>query len=191
MSKLKRWMPGVLFLMVIWLLVFLAVRMVQSRKPSEATTLVLLEAKPVATENAAAQRVWITSLASQISRLDVDSRHLVLMSPRLRTAFLEMSPGDQSSFLEMIAPRGMKEFIEGSKGWSLGRYERLTQPALADLEALQSGSSARTEALLIQPTVEAVAKSGIAAFFKETDLQTRFDLLPFVERVQKYAQLGR
>jgi len=184
-------MPGIVCLLVIWLIVALAVRVVMSRKPSEATTLDLLATKPGAGENVDARHGWIALFATQISCLDLDTRHRVLMNPRIRSAFVEMSPEDQLHLLASIETRVINEFIEGSKRWSLGRYERLMQPALADLEGLKFGSSESMEALLARPTVGDVGKFGIMAFLKETDPLMRFDTLPLIERIQKHSQMGR
>ena len=187
-------MPSILCLLVVWLGVFLAVRMVSSGKPSAATTLKLLDAWPAA-GNAEARRAWIALISSRLSDLDLDSRHLVLMDPRLRTVFLEMSPEDQSYFLKAVELPGLRTFIEASKGASGGRFGRLLRPAAADLEALKSGSSARFEALLVFDLALAestIKKVGIEGGFKDpTDPLTRFDLRPLIERMQKYSQMGR
>lgn len=130
-------------------------------------------------------------MASSISKLDLDSRHLVLLNPSFRSAFLEMSAENQSRLLNAIELHGMREFIEGSKRWSRGRYERLTAPALADLEGLKPGSSAQFEAMLADPKQDALAQAGIEAFLKHPDPVSRIDLLPWIERMQKYSQQGR
>ncbi|MES2570408.1 MAG: hypothetical protein V4710_10195, partial [Verrucomicrobiota bacterium] len=153
-------MPSILCLLVIWLLVLMAVRMVSSAKPSHVAVLEFLNKRPGVTGSDGARHAWIGLMASHLSRLDVDSRHLALMNPRMRSAFLELPQEDQSHFLAAIQQRGMKEFIEGSKGWSLGRYERLMQPALADLEGLQGGSGERFEAMLARPGPESVQQAG-------------------------------
>lgn len=188
-------MPSILCLLVVWLGVSLAVRMVSSGKPSRATTLKLLDAWPAAAGNAEARRAWIALISSRLSGLDLDSRHLVLMDPRLRTVFLEMSPEDQSYFLNATELPGMREFLEGSIGASVGRCGRLLRPAVADLEALKTGSTARFQAMQVLDVAlaeSAIAKVGIEGAFKDpTDPRTRFDIRPLIERMQKYSQFGR
>ncbi len=188
-------MPSILCLLAVWLGVSLAVRVVSAGKPSVATTLKLLDAWPAAAGNPAARRAWIAQMASRLSGLDMDSRHLVLMDPRLRSVFVAMSPDDQSYFLEAIEPPGMKKFIEGSIGVSGGRAGRLLRPAMADLEALKTGSAARFQAMLVLDVAlaeSAIAKIGIEGAFKDpTNPLTRFDIRPLIERMQKYSQKGR
>lgn len=188
-------MPSILSLLVVWLGVSLAVRMVSSGKPSAATALRLLEAWPAAAGNPEARRAWIAQMAFRLSGLDMDSRHLVLMEPRLRSVFVDMSPADQSYFLDAIEPPGMKKFIEGSIGASGGRAGRLLRPALADFEALKTGSAARFQALQVLDIAlveSAIEKVGIEGAFKDpTNPLTRFDIRPVVERMQKYSQKGR
>ena len=191
MSKLRRWMPSILCLLLIWAAVSLAARLVLSTKPSAAATLELLNSRPAAAENAKVTQAWIGSMASMISKLDLDSRHLVLLNPGFHTAFLEMSAENQARLLNAIELRGMRDFIEGSKRWSRGRYERLSAPALADLEGLKPGSTAQFDAMLADPKPDAIAKTGIEAFLKQTDPVSRFEILPWIERMQKYSQQGR
>lgn len=191
MSKLRRWLPSILCLLAIWALVSLATRLVLSTKPSAANTLDLLDKKPGVAENVEAQQAWMATFSSSLSKLDLDSRHQILLNPRVRTAFLEMPTETQTRFLEAIELRGMREFIEGSKRWSRGRYERLSSPALSDLEGLKTGSSKQFEAMLAQPTQAAIGRAGIEAFLKNTDPISRFELLPWIERMQKYSQQGR
>lgn len=188
-------MPSILFLLVVWLGVSLAVRMVSSGKPSAVTTLQLLETWPEDAGNAGARRAWIALFSSRLAGLDPDSRHLVLMDPRLRSAFSEMPAEDQTHFLEAIETPGMKKFIEGSKGASGGRCGRLLRPAVADLEALKPGSTARFQAMLLFDVAlaeSAIEKVGIEGAFKDpTAPITRFDIRPLIERMQKYSQKGR
>jgi hypothetical protein len=184
-------MPSILCLVLIWAVVSVAARLVLSAKPSADATLELLNNRPASGENAEAREAWTTSIASTISQLDLDSRHVVLLNPGFRSAFLEMSAEEQSRFLKVIELRGMPDFIEGTKRWSRGRYERLTQPALADLEGLKSGSSAQFEAMLADPKPDAIAQVGIEAFLKQTDPLSRLETLPWIERMQKYSQQGR
>ncbi len=188
-------MPGILCLLVVWLGVVAAVRLVSSGKPSVASTLKLVEAWPAGAVNDEARRRWIELFSSHLSALDLDARHLVLMEPRLRSVFIEMSPEDQSHFLKATEPPGMRELIEGSKRWNGGRCARLVQPAVADLEALKTGSSARFQAMFVadlsiaEPAIETVGIEGI--FKGTTDPLTRFDTRPLVERIQKHSQMGR
>ena len=182
-------------LLVVWLGVAAAVRIVSSGKPSVASTIKVVDAWPAAAANEEARRGWIELIASRLSALDLDSRHLVLMEPRLRSVFIEMSADDQSYFLKATEPPGMREFIEGSKRWSVGRCVRLLRPAIADLEALKSGSTARFQALqvfdaaLAEPAIEKVGIEGL--FRQPTDPLTRFDTRPLIERMQKYSQRGQ
>ena len=191
MSKLRKRLPSIVCLLAIWALVSLATRLVLSVKPSAGATLELLNTRPSSTASAEARQIWVSLFSSSISKLDLDSRHLVLLNPSFRSAFLEMSTENQSRLLEAIELRGMRDFIEGSKRWSRGRYERLTPPALADLDALQTGLGEQFEAMLAQPQPDAIARAGIEAFLKNTDPVSRFELLPWIERMQKYSQQGR
>ena len=188
-------MPSILCLLAVWLGVSLAVRLVSSGKPSVATTLKLLDDWSAAAGNPEARRAWIAQMASRLSGLDMDSRHLALMEPRLRSVFVAMTPEDQTYFLEAIEPPGMKKFIEGSIGASGGRAGRLLRPAMADLEALRTGSTARFQALQVPEIAlveSAIEKVGIEGAFKDpTNPLTRFDIRPLVERMQKYSQRGR
>ena len=191
MSKLRRWMPSILCLVLIWAAVSVAARLVMSSKPSAGDTLELLKTRPGPADPAEARQAWIDSISSSISKLDLDSRHQILLNPDFRSAFSEMSAANQASLLEAIELRGMRDFIEGSKRWSRGRYERLTQPALADLEGLKPGSRAQFEAMLAEPKPDSIAQAGIEAFLKQTDPISRFEILPWIERMQKYSQQGR
>jgi hypothetical protein len=184
-------MPSILCLLGVWLGVALAVRLVSSGKPTAATTLALLETRPGAAESTETRRAWIASIAARLAGLDLDARHLVLMDPRFRAAFSEMSAEDQAQFLTAIETPRLREFIEGTKAWNLARFDRVFPPALADLEEIQPGSGARFKALVARPAAEAIAPRGIEAFPKDTDPLTRFDTRPLIERVQKYSQLGR
>ena len=184
-------MPSILCLILIWAVVSLATRLALSTKPSAGATLELLNKRPGSAENAEASQAWIAAMASSISKLDLDSRHMVLLNPGFRTAFLEMSAENQARLLNAIELRGIRDFIEGSKRWSRGRYERLSAPALADLEGLKAGSSAQFEAMFADPNQDALAQAGIEAFLKHPDPVSRFEILPWIERMQKYSQQGR
>lgn len=191
MSKFRRWLPSILCLLAIWAGVMLVTRLVIAAKPTAGATLGHLKTKPDSTVSGESRQSWLDAVSSSLMRLDLDSRHLVLLDPAFRAVFAGLSAPEQTRFLEAIELRGMREFREGSKRWSLGRYERLSAPAMADLENLKTGSAGLTEAALVRPNRNAVAQAGIEAFLGSADPVTRFDLLPWVERMQKYSQQGR
>ena len=192
MSNLRRWVPSIVCLLALWLGVITVVRVISSGKPSAASTIALLDSWPVDRANTIARRGWIDLFASRLSALDLDSRHVVLMEPSLRSAFLAMSPEDQAYFLTATEQAGMPHFIEGTKRWNRGRYERLFQPALLDLEQLNEGSRKRLIELLIDPEKWNDGGGGIETTFKEaTAPLTQFDSRPLIERVRKHSEFGR
>ena len=107
MSKFRRWVPSIVCLLALWLGVIAVVRIISSGKPSAASTLALLDSRPADGANESARREWIDLLASRLAALDLDSRHLVFMEPRLRSAFVEMSPEDQAYFLTATEQAGI------------------------------------------------------------------------------------
>lgn len=192
MSKFRRWVPSIVCLLALWLGVVVVVRMISSGKPSTASTLALLDSWPALQATESARREWIDRFASRLAGLDLDSRHLVLLEPRLRSAFNEMLPADQTHFLSATEQAGMPHFLLGSKRWNRGRYERLFQPALADLEQLQAGSRKRLIGMLIEPEKWNADGEGIEFTFRNaTAPLTRFDALPLIERVRKHSEFGR
>ena len=184
-------MPGIFCLLAVWVAIAVALRAVQSRKPTVNSVLAMLESRPAAGETADVRRAWIGAFSSRLARLDMDSRHLVLMNPRLRAVFLELSPEDRSYFLKVTETPWMREFVEGSKEWSKRLYKGLMTLSLSELEDQENGSRARIEARLASPAIEAVKKDGIEAYLKDTDPLTMFDIRPLIERIQKNCQMGR
>ena len=193
MSNFRKWVPSIVCLLALWLGVITVVRVISSGKPSAAGTIALLDSWPVDRANTiTARREWIDLFASRLAALDLDSRHVVLMEPRLRSAFLALSPEDQAYFLTATKQAGMQRFIEGTKRWNRGRYERLFQPALLDLEQLKEGSRKRLIELLIDPEKWNEGGGGIETTFKAPAAPlTRFDSRPLIERVRKHSEFGR
>lgn len=191
MVSLRRSLPVIICLLILWVLVSLGIHWIQSRKPSGADALALLDRRPDRDAPAEARRAWIAQFCSRLAPLDLDSRHRVLMDPRLGAVFSEWPNGEQEIFLKTSEPHLMAEFIEGSKGWNPGRYDRLTRLSLADLEALQPGSEARLRPFLADPRDELIWKAGVLSLLVNTDPMTIFETRPLIERIQKYSQMGR
>ena len=192
MSNSRRWVPSIVCLLALWLGVITVVRVISAGKPSAASTIALLDSWPVDRTNAGVRREWIDRFASRLAALDLDSRHVVFMEPRLRSAFIEMPSEDQAYFLKVTEQAGMQHFLEGTKGWNRGRYERMFQPALIDLDQLQEGARNRLHELLIDPEKWNAEGGGIETTFKEpTSPLTRFEARPVIERVRKHSEFGR
>lgn len=192
MSNLRIWRPVIGCLLVLWLGVFTAVRIISSGKPSTASTLALLDSWPGAGASEKSRREWIDLFASRLATLDPDSRHLVLMTPRLRSAFIDMSADDEAYFLSTTEQPGMKAFLEGTKLWNRGRYERLIRSALSDLDQLEAGTRERMLLLLTDSEHWNDHGDGIDSLFKDSSsMLNRFKARPLIERVRKYSEFGQ
>lgn len=182
-------MSGIFCLLVVWAAVAVALRAVQSRKPTVTSALAMLDSRPGAGAPADIRRAWITSFAAHLAKLDLDSRHVILMDPRLRSAFVGMPPDDLAFYLDATQTPEMAALIEGAKTWRPGRVDRLLTASLAELEELKSGSRDRFESLMANHPVGQTGNGVIAALFiEETDPLTLFDARPLIERIQKNSQ---
>ncbi len=181
MQKRKPWLVILGAALGLWLVLGLGVIWLQSTKPSAEDVLVLMRTHPTAQDR----------IAGLLAQLELDARHRVLMHPDTATWFLMLPQEAQSSFLETSLPPQWREFMSGSKRWSVGRLERLLSPSLEELESLQAGSRSRFEQIIVIPSPEALRNAGVSALVSEPDLQVQFTTKPLLERIQRNSQLGK
>lgn len=146
---------------------------------------------------AAAERAEaLRKLAEMLNRLSIDERREMRMGRMLGDWFAQMTEEEKAAFIEATMPTGFKQMIAAFEELPADQRKRTVDQAMKRLREQQqqtaSGESKGTNAPPLSPELEAKVRTiGLKSFYGESSAQTKAELAPLLEEMQRNMELGR
>lgn len=182
---------GLLALAVLWTGTFVAIRIVGSLKPTPERIAAFVEDHPLEEiSDPGERREVIGRIAGMLNQLEADDIRQIEAGGRGREAqrklFSTMNEEEQWYFMDLRMGRAFSQMMEVFN--EMDRDERKATVRRA-LERIRSGDG---EAGVRGPLdgsdsemVDKVASAGLQAYFRDASAETKVDLAPLMEEVQK------
>lgn len=143
-----------------------------------------------ATERAEALR----KLADMLNRLSLEERREMRMGRS--DWFAQMTEEEKAAFIEATMPTGFKQMIAAFEELPEDRRKRTVDQAMKRLREQQQqgafGESNGTNAPPLSPELEAKVRTiGLKSFYGESSAQTKAELAPLLEEMQRNMESGR
>ncbi|MBI3853658.1 MAG: hypothetical protein HY298_25725 [Verrucomicrobia bacterium] len=142
----------------------------------------------------------INQLAFKLNALAADERQQARMDGVLQGWLEQMTEVEKTAFIEATMPNGFKEMLSAFEKMSEEKRRRAIGEALKRLkevrENLRESSpsapvAATNRAPVITPEVEKrVREIGLKSFYNESSAQTKADLAPILEELQRMMESG-
>jgi hypothetical protein len=145
-----------------------------------------------ATERAEALR----KLADMLNQLSLEERREMRMGRTVGDWFAEMTEEEKAEFIEATMPTGFKQMIAAFEELPPDRRQRTVDQALRRLREQQPRNafdeSNGTNAPPLSPELEAKVRTiGLKSFYSESSAQTKAELAPLLEELQRSMESGR
>jgi hypothetical protein len=187
-------------LVLIWVAVIAGFKIAQAAKVTpdkvRAYTASLDFSKLSGAERAAA----IQKLAAMLNGLSLDERQSLQLDRTAYRWFEQMTEEEKAQFLEATMPTGFKQMISAFEQLPQDRQRRTIDQALKqirdDREKMAAGGqfprqNGTNQIVLSDELREKVTKIGLKTFYSQSSAQTKAEMAPLLEEMQKMMESGR
>lgn len=140
----------------------------------------------------------LRELEAMLNRLSYEERQRLRLERTAGRWFEQMTEEEKGQFIEATMPTGFKQMITAFEELPEDRRKRTVDGAMRRLReqrermASDGGGGPGTNATPISPELEAKVRSiGLKSFYSESSAQTKAELAPLLEELQRAMESGR
>ena len=138
----------------------------------------------------------IRDLADKINKLSYEERQRMRADRSGERWFEQMTEEEKGQFIEATMPTGFKQMISAFEEMPQDKRKRAIDDALKRLREVRSqgggAASLDTNRPPISPELEAKVRTiGLKAFYSQSSAQTKAELAPVLEELQRAMESGR
>lgn len=147
--------------------------------------------------SAAERAEALRKLAEMLNRLSLEERREMRMGQTIGDWFAQMTEEEKAAFIEATMPTGFKQMIAAFEDLPEEQRKRTVDRAMKRLREDQQqqgafGESNGTNAPPLSPELEAKVRTiGLKSFYGESSAQTKAELAPLLEEIQRNMESGR
>ncbi len=146
--------------------------------------------------SAADRAAALRKLAEMLNRLSLEERRELRMGRTIGDWFAQMTEEEKAAFIEATMPTGFKQMIAAFEELPEEKRKRTVDQAMKRLREQQQqgalGESNGTNAPPLSPELEAKVRTiGLKSFYSESSAQTKAELAPLLEELQRSMESGR
>ena len=149
--------------------------------------------------NGAGRAAAIRKLANWLNRLSLEERRNLRLDHSLYAWFEQMTEDEKATFLEATMPTGFKQMLSSFEQMPEERRRRAINDAVKHLKDARE-NMARTGGLppqtstntvvLSEELQQKVATIGLKTFYSQSSAQTKAELAPLLEEMQRLMESG-
>jgi len=181
----------------IWLLAVAGYFIAKNAKVTPEKVRAYVESVDLSKLSAAERAEALRKLADMLNRLSLEERRAMRMG-RSGDWFTQMTEEEKAAFIEATMPTGFKQMIAAFEELPEDKRRRTVDGALKRMREQQAKMNAG-EALAggeapppLSPELEAKVRTiGLKSFYSESSAQTKAELAPLLEELQKSMESGR
>src|SRR4051812_13822629 len=185
----------------IWAVAITCYSIARNSKPTADKTRAYVESVDVSKLSAAERQNAIKKLADMLNALSTEERRKARLEGLGRKWFDEMTDEEKSSFLEQTMPTGFKQMITAFEQLPDDKrhkaiddtLRRLKEAQQRDPTAMGNGSQSggtNRGPVLSKELEQKVRTIGLQTFYGQSSAQTKAELAPVLEELQKVMESG-
>jgi hypothetical protein len=183
-------------LLVIWVLAIGGYKIAQNAKITPEKIRAYTASLDFSRLSAAERAAALQKLAAQLNALSLEERQRLRLD-RL-TWFEAMNEAEKGAFLEATLPTGFKQMLNSFEEMPPDKRQRVVEQASRQMkearEKLAAGGSlpgGPNNGMLSAELQEQVTKIGLKSYYSQSSAQTKAELAPLLEEMQRMMENGR
>ena len=181
------WFKLVAVLLVIWALAGGAIYWARSVKPTPESVMRYLDGHSVASLSAEDRGKTLEKVAKELNQLSYEERREVRMSRKLDAFFRSLPPPEQSRFLDLTLPTGFKQMMDALNKMTPEKRKQFVDKALADMKK-HEGDELPEDKRNLDANAQKMIDQGFRAFYSDASAETKMDVAPLIEQIQRNLQ---
>src|ERR1043166_268988 len=199
-----RWRPvffSILAVLAIWLVALAGYRIAKSSTMTADKLRAYVESVDLSKLSGSARAKAIQRLVDKLNALPIEERQKARMERIAWGWFEQMTEAEKSGFIEATMPSGFKQMLTAFDELSEEQRRRAIGDTLRRLkesrDELQAGAAvldpnATNAPIAVSPELQAKIRTlGLKAFYSQSSAQTKAELAPVLEELQRVMESGR
>jgi hypothetical protein len=184
------WIKLVGLLLAVWAIAGGAIYFARGAKPTPEKVMRYLENNPLEGAATSDRGEVIEKVATQLNQLAYEERREVRMSRKLDGFFKTLTPEEQARFLDLTLPTGFKQMMEALNNMTPEKRKRFVKKALEDMQK-RDGEEPQEGQPEMDANGQKIIDQGFRSFYGEASAETKMDVAPLIEQLQKNIQGAR
>jgi hypothetical protein len=179
------WLKAVALLGVLWLLVGGVIWIARGARPTPDSVSRYAEQNALAGKSAAERQKIMERLAGQLNQLDYEQRREVRMGHKLEAFFKTLTPQEQSEFIDLTFPAGFRQMMDAFNKMPPQKRRNFVDRTIKEM---QSRGDTGGDLPPDDPNRKKIVEQGLQSFYSEATAETKMDLAPLIEEMQRNLQ---
>jgi hypothetical protein len=199
-----RWRPVVfslVALLAIWLLAVAGYTIAKNSRMTAEKVRAYVESVDLSKLSGEARARALQKLAEMLNALSLEERRQARMERTMWAWFGQMTDGEKAAFLEATMPTGFKQMLTAFEELPEEKRRRAIDDTLRRMKESQqkaqtAGSSTNAPGTNAPPVLSEYLQAkmrtiGLKTFYTESSAQTKAELAPVLEELQRVMESGR
>jgi hypothetical protein len=172
----------------IWLAVWGGHRYLENRKMTADKVRAYVEAVDFARLTGAARAQALKELEDKLNALSYEERQRLRGEHLMRDWLAQMTEDEKAQFIDATMPTGFKQMIGAFEQLPDDKRHKLIDDAMKNLQKNGPGGNSSD----ISPELEAKVRTiGLNTFYSQSSAQTKAELAPLLEELQRQMESGK
>lgn len=181
------WIKIAAALLVIWALAGGIGYWAHSARPTPETVIRYIDGHPVAGLSAGDRRSIADKLAKQLNQLTYQQRREGEVNKRVNVFFRGLPADEQNRFLDLTLPAGYKQMMDSLNKMTREKRKQFVEKTLADMKKHEDEGDPDGQRQL-DANGQKVIDEGFKSFYSDASAETKMDLAPLIEQLQRNLQ---
>ena len=182
---------AVILLVVIWVVAIAGYQIAKNARVTPEKVRAYAASVDFSHLSAAERAAAIQKLAAMLNALSLEERRRLRLE---RLAWFEkMTEAEKGEFLDATLPTGFKQMLNAFEDMPPDKRQRVVDQALKQMKDArgQAASGGANGAGLSAELQEKVTKIGLKSFYSQSSAQTKAEMAPLLEEMQRAMESGR
>jgi len=193
--RLRWWLAGTGALALVWILIWTRYQWAAAQKMTADKLRQWVESTDLARLRGPERERALRQLAEGLNALPYEERRRVRLDGFWTNWFAVMTEDERAAFLDATLPQGLQQMIAAFEELPADRRQRALREAMRRVReaAIESGrvTPAEPPPGWSEDLQRQVTLHGLRAFYSQSSAQTKAELAPVLEELQRLMQSGR
>ena len=183
------WLKTAAGLGALWAIALGGIYWLHASRPTAQSVTAYLAHAGLAARSPAERTGIISRAEDQLNALGFEERQQLRREGATREFFLSLTPSEQIAFLDATLPADFKQMMEAFNKMEPAKRKEFVARAIGEMKKHEADAPPpRGE--LEEKIAQRVTDQGLKAFYSEADADTKLDLAPLIEQMQRNLQFG-
>ncbi len=190
---------AVVALVLIWVVAVAGYQLAQNAKVTPDKVRAYVASVDFSHLSGADRAAAIRKLAAMLNALTFDERQRLRLDHTATRWFDQMTEAEKGAFLAATLPTGFKQMITAFQNLPADKRQRVVDQAIRQMKTAREKMAATGQlpppgtnaVVLSQELRDQATKIGLQAFYSQSSAQTKAELAPLLEEMQRTMESGR